>query len=139
VRVGAVNRRFARSDWATLAWGLKVELLPLLGQQQEFELLERGVAEARRPGMTVRTLRLWVLERRSEVSEKSPAASKPTLRKAGRAFELTAALRRSNTRRMLLDGVRALDDESRTAFRAALADALRNLTRLQRELIGTPD
>jgi hypothetical protein len=136
IRIGAVNHRLARSDWSPLAWAVKVELLPLLGAGQDFDRLQAGVAVARKAGITVREVRDWVSAQRTEAGEQEPKLPKMTPLKAGKAFEFTAALRKAAQRRELADKVRDLEDDSRKAFLAALADALRNLAKLQQELLN---
>jgi hypothetical protein len=139
VRIGAVNHRLSRSDWSPLAWALKVELLPLLGAEQDFERLQAGVAVARKEGVTVREVRDWVSAQRTDAGADEPKTPKMTPLKAGKAFEFTAALRKAPQRRELAAKVRDLDEDSQKAFLAALADALRNLTKLQQELLTDDD
>jgi hypothetical protein len=139
VRVGAVNHRLARTDWESLPWSLKVELLPLLGQSQDFALLQKGVAVARKEGATVREVRQWVAARRADDGPDVVSPPKLTPLKAGKAIAFAGALRKVAARRELADKVRELDEEQRRAFLAALGEALRNLGKLQQELLTEDD
>ena len=139
VRVGAINQRLTRSDWSALPWALKVELLPLLGAEQDFTALQKGITVAKKEGVTVREVRQWVAEQRTTAGGDEAKAPKLTPLKAGKVFEFTAALRRIDGRRQLADKVRALEDDAHKAFLTALADALRNLGKLQQELLNSDD
>jgi hypothetical protein len=139
VRIGAINHRLPRSDWSKLSWSVKVELLPLLGAEQDFALLEKGVKAATSGPFGQREARQWVADQRTEPGDEAPRTPKLTPVKAGKVFEFTAALRKVAGRRELSDKVRALDEEAHKAFMAALADALRNLGKLQQELLTQDD
>jgi hypothetical protein len=136
VRIGAVNHRLARTRWASLPWSLKVELMPLLGAEQDFGRIGQGVEVARKEGVTVRELRQWVADHRTEDEKRAPQTPKLTPLKAAKAFAATAALRKADGRRALAAKVHELDADGHKAFLAALADALRNLSKLQQELLN---
>ncbi|MFM2151862.1 MAG: hypothetical protein RL199_297 [Pseudomonadota bacterium] len=138
LRVGALNHRLDDAQWSALPWSHKVELLPLLGTDLDFECLRKGVAFASKPDTWRSSLRDWVAHERAKGAPPK-ASSALTPLKAGKLLELGARLQRVAERRDLAERVDGLDDEARKAWMAALVMALRNLGKLHEEMTDTGD
>jgi hypothetical protein len=139
VRVGALNHRLSSGRWPGLGWQHKVELLPLLGPEQNFERLARGIAFALKPGATRDGIREWVAaQRRPEGEENDTRERKaPTPTKALKMFDIGTQLQRVAERRDLAARVRRMKAADQREWMAALERVLKSLGRLQEELTDT--
>ncbi len=138
VRIGALNHRLEDGKWADLNWAQKVELLPLLGHEQDFDRLGKGIAFASRPGSGRDAIREWVaVQRRPEVDEDEEERKAPTPTKARKMLEIGTLLARVGERRELAVRLRRLDPDDRREWMAALERALKSLGRLHEELTDT--
>jgi hypothetical protein len=135
VRIGALNHRLEGGPWGDLNWAQKVELLPLLRGEQDFELLARGIAFASLPGHGRDAIREWVAgQRRPEGGQNALEREAPTPRKARKMLEIGTLLVRVAERRELAVRVRRMAADDRREWMAALERALKSLGRLHEEL-----
>jgi hypothetical protein len=137
VRVGALNRRLDGTKWSTLPWSTKLELLPLVGPDLDFDRLQKGVAFAAKAGNGREAVREWVAARRAADAGDTTTVRALTPVKARKMLEIGANLQRIAERRLLADRLRKLDDDSRAEWLAALTLTLRSLSRLHEELMDT--
>ena len=139
VRIGALNHRLGEGKWSDLTWALKVELLPLLGAEQDFDRLGRGIAFASKPAVGRDDVRDWVAaQRRAEVvdaDEEERQAPMPL--KARKMFDIGTLLQRVAERRDLAARVRRMNAGDRREWMAALERTLKSLGRLHEELTDT--
>jgi hypothetical protein len=138
VRIGALNHRLGEGKWSDLSWVRKVELLPLLGPEQDFARLGRGIEFASRPSATRVALRDWVaVQRRADVVDEDEERQAPTPLKALKMFGIGTQLQRITERRDLAARVRRMDAGDRKEWLAALERTLKSLGRLHEELTDT--
>jgi hypothetical protein len=138
VRIGALNHRLEGGKWSDLNWSQKMELLPLLGSEQDFDLLARGIAYASKPGTGRNAVREWVaVQRRPEGEEDGDGRKAPTPTKALKMFDIGVQLQRVAERRDLAARVRRMDTADKKEWMAALERVLKSLGRLHEELTDT--
>ena len=137
VRVGAINTHYASGGWHQLGWGMKIELLPLLGSDVDFRRLDRGIEVAVQPEATTRTVRQWVLEHLPEES-KNPGGRPKMLSAAmtTRLFEAGRRLRKVTDRRAVAERLRKLDPPALKSAIADLQATIKHLTQLHEELMS---
>ncbi|MFM2152699.1 MAG: hypothetical protein RL199_1134 [Pseudomonadota bacterium] len=149
VRVGALNRRLAKTAWTSLGWTVKTELLRALGPDQSFERVSEGASFASMQKASVRDVRAWVDEQLTagavpeeggEEQPKEPAKKGgPTFLAARKAVEVTATLSRGELRLAWVHRVLKLQPDDRATVRAAVKAAARNLEKLTTELEAALD
>jgi hypothetical protein len=143
VRVGALNRRLAKTPWAQLGWTVKTELLRALGQDQSIDRVSEGASFASKHKASVRGVRAWVDEQfaagggADEGDDRKPAG--PTFLAARKAVELAATMGRADVRRGWVTRVLKLQGDERGTVRAAVKSAARNLEKLAAELEAALD
>jgi hypothetical protein len=142
VRIGAINHRLGDGTWSDLPWPHKVELLPLLGAEQDFDRLARGVAFAAKPDTTRDAVREWVASQRraegeSEGGKAGEERKAPTPLKALKMFDMGVQLQRVAERRDLAARVRRMKASAQKEWMAALERVLKSLGRLHEELTDT--
>ena len=138
VRVGALNRRLAKSSWSGLGWTVKIDLLRALGPDQSIDRVSEGASFAAKRKATVREVRTWVDEQLSagegvdEGGEPTPIG--PTFLSARKAVELAATMGRADVRRGWVNRALKLQGDDRVSVRAAVKAAARNLEKLAQAL-----
>jgi len=137
-RIGALNHHFAGRPWTRLPWSIKVELLPLLGNDGDVKRLSGAIAAAGKASATVTSIRQWVAEHLPD-DEKS-SRGKP------KALSMTAAskilsggrqLKLVTARRLVALRLRRMGN---SAVNTAVADidlTIKSLTQLREELTET--
>jgi hypothetical protein len=142
VRIGALNRRFARTAWTGLGWSVKSELLPLLGTELSYERLLAGAVHASKTKATIRDVRAYVAGQfpaESDDDEAEDASKGPGLPAGRRALAVTAALGKAADRRRWVNGYLKMGDDDRSAFLNGVKASARNLEKLAAELASAVD
>ncbi len=143
VRVGALNRRLAKTAWSGLGWTLKVELLRALGPDQSMERVSAGATFASKHKASSREVRAWVDEQLATVAAPTEGndsqATGPTFLAGRKALEVGAAIGKSADRRRWVDRFLKLPDDEQSAYRSAVKAAARNLEKLSQEIDAALD
>ena len=143
VRVGALNRRFAKTAWSGLVWSLKTELLRALGTDQSMDRVTAGVTFAAKQRASIREVRVWIDEQLATVTapdeRDDSQATGPTFLAGRKALEVGAAIGKSADRRRWVDRFLKLPDDEQSAYRSAVKAAARNLEKLSQELDAALD
>jgi hypothetical protein len=141
-RVGALNRRFAKTAWSGLGWSVKTELLRALGPDLSFERVADGATVAAREKSTIREVRQWVDMRLAADAPPADAETEPTGPSflAGRkALTMTSALGKAADRRRWVDRYLKLPEEEQAAYLNAVKASARNLEKFALELASATD
>jgi hypothetical protein len=143
VRVGALNRRLAKTAWSNLGWTVKSVLLRALGPDQSIDRVAEGATLAAKQKASVRDVISWVDEQLS--NEAPPAegneekATGPTFLSGRRSVEVVAAIGKAADRRRWVDRFLKLSDEEQSAYRSAVKACARNAEKLSQELDAALD
>ncbi len=142
VRIGALNRRFAKTVWRGLGWAVKTELLPLLGTDLNYERLSAGAAHASKTKASTRDVREWVarqLEADAAGDEGEGPRAGPTFLAGRKALAVTSAMGKAADRRRWVDRYLKLQDDERGDFLTAVRASARILEKLAQELAAAVD
>jgi hypothetical protein len=134
LRIAALSARLKNSKWVDLTWSTRVELLPLLGSDLDFEELGAGIRYANQHRTSMRQVREWVAKRldgsKTESTEKPVVFTVPASEKLATTCN---ALSKSATRRKLISRFMDLPDNRRAAMLTNLKGGLRSLEKLTHE------
>lgn len=142
VRVGALNRRLARTAWTGLGWTVKTELLPLLGAELSYERLSAGAVHASKTKATIREARAYVAQQLAAAAEEGTAEQPrtgPGFPAGRKALAVTAAMGKAADRRRWVDRYLQLPEAEQVELRTAVKASLRNLEKLAFEFAAAVD
>ncbi|MFM2151933.1 MAG: hypothetical protein RL199_368 [Pseudomonadota bacterium] len=142
VRVGALNRRLARTAWSGLGWTVKTELLPLLGGELSYERLSAGAVHASKTKATIREARAYVAQQLATAAEQGTVdqpRTGPGFPAGRKALALTAAMGKAADRRRWVDRYVALPADEQAELLNAVRASLRNLEKLAAEFAAAVD
>ncbi len=136
LRIGALNHKLSDGKWSELPPSIKLELLPLLGADLNYERLEAGVRYAIKEEVTVRQLRAWVANRLETSASEEPGMKPrpPSFVAGNNAVEVGVRFARVADRRRWLDKLARLPKEDRQQHLVRVKAAARNFEKLAQEL-----
>jgi len=142
VRIGALNRRLAKTAWRGLGFTVKIELLPLLGADLSYERLSRGAVHASKTKATIREARIYVAQQLELAAAEGEAAQRrkgPGFPAGRKALALTAAMGKATDRRRWVDRYVLLPSDEQEELMNAVKASLRNLEKLAAEFAAAVD
>ena len=142
VRIGALNRRLAKTVWKTLGWSMKMELLPLLGTELAYDRLSAGAVHASKTKATIREVREYVagqLADGTEGDEADQSQGGPGFPAGRKALAVTAALGKAADRRNWVNRYLKLPEDQQAAHLNEVRASARNLEKYAQELASATD
>ena len=134
VRVGALNRRLGDTKWADLPWSTKVELLPLVGAEQDLKRLAAGVRMATEGKKGMRAVRAWVVAQLSGDPAATDVAPAPSFIAGRNAIGVAMGIGKAADRRRWVNRFVKLPDDERAQLLSGVKLAARNLEKLAQDL-----
>ena len=141
-RVGAVNRRLAKTTWSKLGWSVKTELLRALGPELSFERLMDGATFAARERSSLREVRQWVearLAADAPATDEQQEEEGPSFPAGRKALAVTSALGKAADRRRWVGRYLKMNEEEQAAYLNAVRASARNLEKFAQELSSATD
>jgi hypothetical protein len=142
VRIGALNRRLAKTVWKGLGWSMKMELLPLLGTELAYDRLSAGAVHASKTKATIREVREYVaaqLADGADSAEETELRTGPGFPAGRKALAVTAALGKAADRRKWVDRYLKLPEDEQAAHLNEVRASARNLEKYAQELASATD
>jgi hypothetical protein len=142
VRIGALNRRLAKTAWKGLGFTVKTELLPLLGAELSYERLSTGAVHASKTKATIREARAYValqLETAAEDGTVDQPRTGPGFPAGRKALAVTAAMGKAADRRRWVDRYLKLPEDEQAELLNAVKATARNMEKLAVEFAAAVD